>query len=402
MKKSAHGNPILINNNNSRLNILKRVNPYLEKDIQELIFKNPQCLPISDIDESYNPILPVCKELKTSAGPLDIFMITPNGDLVVIETKLWANPESRRKVVAQILDYAKEMSKWTYSDLQREVNRNLNTKGNHLYDIVLDTSHDTTLNESDFVDAVSRNLRTGKFMLIIAGDGIREGAKNLTEFINQAGNLNFSLSMIELPIFETPNGETLIIPRTVVKTIEIQKINIEIPEGFSIVSNYDQNSPKTAFDKELHDEEWTKVRGFFTAFWKEYVDQLQFDDPEQPMPKPYKMKNLFINPSGDEGNWISCYFMASKKRVGVYFKFRDNSQGIYQKDQLHEYKEDIKSELGDDVIWNWDKGKSDGFQVRLNIEDIYAIENKNEIIDFFNKWTNIFVNVMRPKLKNIE
>ena len=401
MKKSAHGNPILINNN-SRLNILKRVNPYLEKDIQELIFKNPQSLPISDIDESYNPILPVCKELKTSAGPLDIFMITPNGDLVVIETKLWANPESRRKVVAQILDYAKEMSKWTYSDLQREVNRNLNTKGNHLYDIVLNTNHDTTLNESDFVDAVSRNLRTGKFMLIIAGDGIREGAKNLTEFINQAGNLNFSLSMIELPIFETPNGETLIIPRTVVKTIEIQKINIEIPEGFSIVSNYDQNSPKTAFDKELHDEEWTKVRGFFTAFWKEYVDQLQFDDPEQPMPKPYKMKNLFINPSGDEGNWISCYFMASKKRVGVYFKFRDNSQGIYQKDQLHEYKEDIKSELGDDVIWNWDKGKSDGFQVRLNIEDIYAIENKNEIIDFFNKWTNIFVNVMRPKLKNIE
>ena len=400
MKKSAHGNPILINNNS--VNNLNRVNPFVEKDIQQLIFDYPKCLPISDLDESYNPLIPVCKELNTNAGPLDIFMVTPNGDLVVIETKLWANPESRRKVVAQILDYAKEMSKWTYSDLQREVNRNLNTKGNHLYDIVLNTSHDTTLNESDFVDAVSRNLRTGKFMLIIAGDGIREGAKNLTEFINQAGNLNFSLSMIELPIFETPNGETLIIPRTVVKTIEIQKINIEIPEGFSIVSNYDQNSPKTAFDKELHDEEWTKVRGFFTAFWKEYVDQLQFDDPEQPMPKPYKMKNLFINPSGDEGNWISCYFMASKKRVGVYFKFRDNSQGIYQKDQLHEYKEDIKSELGDDVIWNWDKGKSDGFQVRLNIEDIYAIENKTEIIDFFNKWTNIFVNVMRPKLKNIE
>jgi hypothetical protein len=208
--------------------------------------------------------------------------------------------------------------------------------------------------------------------------------------------------MIELPVFETPNGETLIIPRTVVKTIEIQKINIEVPEGFSIVSNYDQNSQKTVLDKEFHDEEWTKVRDFFNAFWKEYVDQLQFDDPEQPMPKPMKMKNLFIDPSGDMLSWISCYFMASKKRVGVYFKFKDNSQGIYQKEQLHEYKEDIKSELGDDVIWNWDKGKSDGFQVRLNVEDVYAIENKVEIVDFFNKWTNIFVNVMRPKLKSIE
>lgn len=400
MKKSAHGNPILIKNNS--VNILNRVNPFVEKDLQDIIFGHPECIPISDLDESYNPLIPVCKELSTNAGPLDIFMITPNGDLVVIETKLWANPESRRKVVAQILDYAKEMSKWSYSDLQREVNRNLKTKGNHLYDIVLNTSHDTTLNETDFVDAVSRNLRNGKFMLIIAGDGIREGAKNLTEFINQAGNLNFSLSMIELPIFETPNGETLILPRTVVKTIEIQKINIEIPEGFSIVSNYDQNSQKTLLDNEFRDEKWIKRKDYLTAFWKEYVDQLQFDDPEQPMPKPMKKENLFIYPSGDDCNWISCYFMASQKRVGVYFKFKDNPQGINQKEQLHEYKEDIKTELGDDVIWIWDDGKSEEFYISMELNDVYAKENKIEIMDFFNKWTNIFVNVMRPKLKYLK
>ena len=400
MKKSAHGNPILIKNNS--VNILNRVNPFVEKDLQDIIFDHPECVPISDLDESYNPLIPVCKELSTNAGPLDIFMITPNGDLGVIETKLWANPESRRKVVAQILDYAKEMSKWSYSDLQREVNRNLKTKGNHLYDIVLNTSHDATLNETDFVDAVSRNLRNGKFMLIIAGDGIREGAKNLTEFINQAGNLNFSLSMIELPIFETPNGETLILPRTVVKTIEIQKINIEIAEGFSIVSNYDQNSQKTLLDNEFRDEKWIKRKDYLTTFWKEYVDQLQFDDPEQPMPKPMKKENLFIHPSGDDCNWISCYFMASQKRVGVYFKFKDNPQGINQKEQLHEYKEDIKTELGDDVIWIWDDGKSEEFYISMELDDVYAKENKIEIMDFFNKWTNIFVNVMRPKLKYLK
>jgi len=400
VKKSAHGNPILIKNNS--VNILNRVNPFVEKDLQDIIFGHPECIPISDLDESYNPLIPVCKELSTNAGPLDIFMITPNGDLVVIETKLWANPESRRKVVAQILDYAKEMSKWSYSDLQREVNRNLKTKGNHLYDIVLNTSHDATLNETDFVDAVSRNLRNGKFMLIIAGDGIREGAKNLTEFINQAGNLNFSLSMIELPIFETPNGETLILPRTVVKTIEIQKINIEIAEGFSIVSNYDQNSQKTLLDNEFRDEKWIKRKDYLTTFWKEYVDQLQFDDPEQPIPKPMKKENLFIYPSGDDCNWISCYFMASQKRVGVYFKFKDNPQGINQKEQLHEYKEDIKTELGDDVIWIWDDGKSEEFYISMELDDVYAKENKIEIMDFFNKWTNIFVNVMRPKLKYLK
>ena len=400
MKKSAHGNPILIKNH--KIEILDKVNPFAEKDIQNLIFENPSCLPISDIDESYSPIIPVCKELNTNSGPLDIFMITPNGDLIVIETKLWSNPESRRKVVAQILDYAKEMSKWTYSDLQREVNRNLKTKGNHLYKIILNASHDTYLNEIDFVDAVSRNLRTGKFMLIIAGDGIREGAKNLTEFINHAGNLNFSLAMIELPIFKTSSGNTLVIPRTIVKTIEIQKINIEIPDGLSIISNFEQNSLKSSFNNDINDKELEKSREFFTSFWEEYVGQLRFDDPEQPIPKPYKMKNLFINPSGDEGNWISCYFMASKKRVGVYFKFRNNPHGIYQKEQLHEYKDDIKKELGENIIWDWDNDKNSGFHVRLNIDDVYAIKNKKEIMEFFNKWANIFVNVMRPKLKNIK
>ena len=107
-------------------------------------------------------------------------------------------------------------------------------------------------------------------MLIIAGDGIREGAKNLTEFINHAGNLNFSLAMIELPIFKTPSGNTLVIPRTIVKTIEIQKINIEIPDGLSIISNFEQNSLKSSFNKDINDKELEKSNEFFTSFWEEY------------------------------------------------------------------------------------------------------------------------------------
>jgi len=330
LKRTAHGNPILVGKD--KTTILKSINPLLEKEIQDLIFENPECLPISDIDESYNPVIPICKELYTSAGPLDIFMITPNGDLVVIETKLWSNPESRRKVVAQILDYAKELSKWSYSDLQREINRKLNTKGNILFDIVTKVNSEFSLSEIDFVDAVSRNLRIGKFMLIIAGDGIREGAKNLTEFINKAGNLNFSLAMVELPIFKTPNDELLLFPRTVVKTVEIQKINIEVSEGISITSNIQQaqeQSENTEVSKEV-----IQRREFFTDFWTNFVNQLEFDYPEQTEPKITKGQNLYIYPGNDKNNWISCYFMQSTKRVGVYFKFHSNQKGHRKKSNL--------------------------------------------------------------------
>lgn len=397
MKKTAHGNPVLVSKRKNV--ILQAVSPLLEKDIQDLVFENPECLPISDIDESYNPIIPVCKELYTSAGPLDILMITPNGDLIIIETKLWSNPEARRKVVAQILDYAKELSKWTYSDLQREVNRKLGTKGNVLFDIAVNASSDSSINEIDFVDAVSRNLRIGKFMLIIAGDGIREGAKNLTEFINKAGNLNFSLAMVELPIFKTPTEELLVFPRTVVKTVEIQKINIEVAEGITIVSSPQGQDEFT--DKDVT-KEVQERRDFFTGFWSEFIDQLQFDDPEQTEPKVSKGPNLYIYPGKDKNNWVSCYFMHSTKRVGVYFRFHSNQKGQSQKEQLEEYKEDIKNELGHEVVWAWDSSPTDGFGIRMNVEDVYAPKSRKAVLEFFTKWSNSYVNVMRPKLKQIE
>ena len=398
MKKTAHGNPIIISQNKAQ--VLKAVNPFLEKDIQDMIFAHPECLPISDIDESYNPVISVCKELYTSAGPLDILMVTPNGDLVIIETKLWSNPESRRKVVAQILDYAKELSKWTYSDLQRELNKKLKTKGNTLHRIANKNNSEYSLSEIDFVDAVSRNLRIGKFMLIIAGDGIREGAKNLAEFINKSGNLNFSLALIELPIFKTPTDELILFPRTVVKTVEIQKINIEVSEGISIVSSAQQNLEET--QNEVVAPEIQKRREFFTDFWSEFIQQLDFDDPEQDEPKVSKGQNLYIYPGKDKNNWISCYFMQSTKRVGVYFKFHSNQKGMSQKEQLDEYKEEIKEQITSEVLWRWDTSQTEAFGVWLKIDDVYAKEHRAKIMKFFSTWSNTFVNIMRPKLKQIE
>lgn len=173
-----------------------------EASIQELVYKYPSCLPISEIDESFNPVIPVRTEMNTPVGLLDILMVSPSGELIIIETKLWRNPEARRVVVAQILDYAKELSKWSYEDLQREVNRRLKKKGYYLYEIAKSSDSNLLLDESDFVDAISRNLNKGKFLLLIVGDRIREGASGIAEFLSTAGHLNFTIGMVELVIYE--------------------------------------------------------------------------------------------------------------------------------------------------------------------------------------------------------
>src|SRR6476661_3039503 len=97
----------------------------LEDDIQSLIHAHPSILPIEEIDPIFKDAVPVCRELETPAGPIDNLLITPSGLPVLVECKLWRNADARREVVGQILDYAKELARFTVSDLQREVAKRL-------------------------------------------------------------------------------------------------------------------------------------------------------------------------------------------------------------------------------------------------------------------------------------
>jgi hypothetical protein len=396
MKKSAYGKPILISDGNAHL--IERIEQVDELTIQNLVFDYPECLPISDIDEAYNPLIQVCKELNTKVGAIDILSITPNGDIVIIETKLWRNPEARRKVIGQILDYATELSKWNYEDLQREINRKLNQKGNTLYRLVKQSDSPYWLSEADFVDAVNRNLSRGKFLLLIIGDGIREGAANIADFLNTAGHLNFTLGMIELTLYKLNNNESIVLPRTIVKTVEIQRVNIELPEGL-VITNDNSESSIGGDKNEDVTPELKKQREFFKTFWEEFIAELDLDDPGQPLPNPTKTQNLYIYPGKNKYAWISAYFAQSYKRVGVYFRFNNTQPGWRIMEELSEYKEDIKNELGDEVIWTWDTDPTDIFGVRLPMEDVYSNSNREEIKEFFKYWVNQFVNVLRPRLK---
>ena len=89
---------------------------YDEAWLQQLLFRHPEALPIEEIDRAYSGAVPVCTELSTPARPIDALYATPQGRLLVSETKLWCNPEARRTVVGQVPDYAKELSRWTYED----------------------------------------------------------------------------------------------------------------------------------------------------------------------------------------------------------------------------------------------------------------------------------------------
>ena len=111
-----------------------------------------------------------------------------------METKLWRNPEARRTVVAQLIEYASHLSTWTYTKLRQAVlesQSNAQASTDPLIDLVDDD--DEGVNEREFVDRINRNLRLGRFVLLIVGDGIHEDVEQMADFLNQTPQLQFTL-----------------------------------------------------------------------------------------------------------------------------------------------------------------------------------------------------------------
>jgi len=185
---------------------------FSEQWLQNLVFEHPQCLPIDEIEPGYEELVPICRELRTPAGPLDVLFCTPHGQLCVVEVKLWRNPEARRKVVGQILDYATELSRWSYEDLQREVSRATGQRGNVLYELVAGNHPD--VEEARFVDGVSRSLRTGDFLLLVVGDGIREGVGRIADYLAGSNSLAFTFGLVEPLVGRTRSAPGDFAPRS--------------------------------------------------------------------------------------------------------------------------------------------------------------------------------------------
>ncbi len=226
MSTESYGKPLLIEKSGEaellqKIPLSESSQSYDEAFIQKLVFRHPECIPIEQIDQGYADLVPICCELNTPAGPLDILFATPTGKLCIVEAKLWRNPEARRKVVGQILDYAKELSRWDYEDLQRQVSIATKQKGNAIFDLVR-ARHPST-EESRFVDGVSKSLSRGEFLLLILGDGIREGVGGIAEFVGGSGNLDFTFGLVELGMYRRTSGELMVVPRVLAKTVVIER-----------------------------------------------------------------------------------------------------------------------------------------------------------------------------------
>ncbi len=235
-----NGQPIYIQNDLTKNLVRIPLNgkDFNEEWIQKLIHNNPEILPINEIEPSFSPLISIGREIATSAGYLDNLFVSPDGYLTIVETKLWRNPEARREVVGQIIDYAKELSKWTFTDLNNAIvsfSRLFNKNTDGLLEIVRKNTELDEADEQFFIDNISKNLKRGRFLLLIVGDGIRESVEDMIEYLSQSPQLHFTLALIELQVFklEENNDSLIVIPQLVTRTKEITRAIVRIEGSYS-------------------------------------------------------------------------------------------------------------------------------------------------------------------------
>ena len=212
---------------------------YDERWIQDLVHHNPSVLPIGEIEPAFSPLSAVCTELPLASGYLDNLLVTPRGDLVAVECKLWRNPEAQRKVVAQVIDYAKDLQKLSYTELQDAIRAVRKEPAFSLYrhSAMAAGETDAALDEARFVDAVTRNLRRGRCLLIILGDGITEGVEAMTEFLQQHAGLHFALALVQLGVYDLPGTDRrIVVPSIPVRTTNIVRGIVHVADERATVS----------------------------------------------------------------------------------------------------------------------------------------------------------------------
>lgn len=357
--------------------------------LRDTLFNNPEAIPSDDIDSAFGPLVPLCTELRTDAGPIDAVFINERGRLTIVECKLWKNPQARREVVAQTLDYVSALASWSYADLQRQVSAALGKRGNIPFEVVRERTG-TKLAEREFVDAVSRSLREGRFLVLIAGDGIREGVQSLTDLVNRSATKAFSFGLVEVALYRLGNDRFIVQPRVLAKT--------EIIERRMTIVNMNGDARPFVIEDLAEEEEETlgerKSSGNKERLrtWWQPILQMKFDDPEQEPPFWTQTNNVVLN-TPFPGIRIKAYAVVdASSRVGVFVSGTRRENVLMIEKYLRRERTALQKQLPDGTTIKI----GDDWPIVAYTSDLGSDDKKRAWIA---KTLNEFVNVLRPRLR---
>lgn len=202
--------------------------------LQKLIADVPSILPVHEFLPATSALFSLGREIPVDIGGgdgyIDNLLVTNDGHLVIVETKLYRNPEAIRDVVTQTLQYAMAVSQMSVMELEAKIRQGQSPAlrpDESISDCVarLAVRIDGTSEglSDDFDVSLEQYLRQGEVLLLVATDAIRLGVSRVTRWLNEQGSsAPFRFGLVELKFYKS-GDQRIVIPRTTLRTREVSR-----------------------------------------------------------------------------------------------------------------------------------------------------------------------------------
>lgn len=198
-----------------------------ENYLQEYIYNNPDAVPVYEINEDIR-LLILAREFNTQSGPIDALGVDQDGNIYLIETKLYKNPD-KRTVVAQVLDYGASLwsSSLNFTDFLLQLDKHVQAQ----------LGMTTTEKLRDFfgtddiellVASIQKNLNEGTFKFVILMNTLHKQLKDLIVFLNR--NSQFDTYAVELEYYKH-NQYEIIIPKMFGTEVKKDVVSVQSNSG---------------------------------------------------------------------------------------------------------------------------------------------------------------------------
>lgn len=194
--------PIFVQRGGNKVLPLEKTGFPQELDLQEFFFRHPQALALGELGEETH-LLALDREFPTPTGAVDLLVVDGEGNLYLVETKLFRNPD-KRQVVAQVLDYGAAL--WgEYGDdpdaFLKTLEARLATAGglvNRLAEVFEEPE--------GVLQGMRDSVSTGNFRFVVIMDSVPDELKRMVEYLNRLSR--FTLYAVEVEHYVLP-GEDL-------------------------------------------------------------------------------------------------------------------------------------------------------------------------------------------------
>lgn len=374
-----------------------------ERWLQERLYESPQLLPMTEMFGFGESFVPLCRELRLRYSASNVFLdllgVSATGRLVLVECKLWRNPEARREVVAQLFEYATILAGLTYSDLEAQLKKSRGLTGENPIFAAAKAVH-PDLEEAPFVDAVNQSLARGDFLLAIAGDGIRSDLHALRRLLASQGGLLSRLAFVEIRTFRDDAGRTLLVPAVPVQT-ELIRREVLVRDDGSAVERLPELGHVRAEEAGGRADSSGSSRNENREFWNRFIAQARFDHPDQPPPKHGGNNWVQLALPGPVGGLTAYRAVPATAGLSVSFKGAEGREALQS---LLDDQAALGQEIGERV--RFDIGADADSKAGTMVVDFKAPEERAQRDDAQMAWllrtANAVVNALRPRLAGLE